>query len=109
MTGQPSRTGARHSASKSPPTLNLHIQDLVLHGFGSIDRHRIGTAIEHELVRLLHGQDVLRSLASPTAVDLLDAGVIKTESGAAPEPIGIQLARAIHETLTRRLSQTDAH
>jgi hypothetical protein len=109
MNGQPSRTGATHSASKSPPTLNLHIQDLVLHGLGSIDRHRIGKAMEHELARLFSAQGAPRLLASPTAVDLLDAGVIQINSGAAPEPIGIQLARAIHETLTRSLSQTDAH
>jgi hypothetical protein len=107
MTGQPSGTGARHSASKPPPTLNLHIQDLVLHGFGSIDRYRIGEAMEHELARLFSAQGAPRSLSGPTAVDLLDAGVIKIDSGAAPEPIGIQLARAIHETLTRSLSRTD--
>jgi hypothetical protein len=107
MTGQPKRTGARHSASKPPPTLNVHIQDLVLHGFGSIDHHRIGEAMEHELARLFLAQGVPRSLASSIAVDLLDAGVLKIGSAAAPEPIGIQLARAIHETLSRKLSPPD--
>jgi len=105
MTGQPSRSGVRHSALKSPSALHLHIQHLVLHGFAPVDHHRIGEAMEHELARLFLSQGVPRSLANPTAVDLLDGGVLKIGSAAAPEPIGIQLARAIHEALRRRLSQ----
>lgn len=99
MTGQPSRKGAGPSALKSPPTLHLHIQDLVLHGFGSINRHRIGEAMERELARLFLGQEVLRSLANSIAVDFLDGGVLKIESASAPESIGNQLAQAIHGTL----------
>jgi hypothetical protein len=105
MTGQPSRSGARHSALQSRPTLNLHIQDLVLHGFASIDRHRIGEAMERELARLFLGQGVPRSLAGPTEVDFLDGGVLKIASAAVPGSIGIQLARTIYGTLTRKLSQ----
>jgi hypothetical protein len=108
MTVQPSRTASMCSPAKLPPTLNLHIQDLVLHGFGPVDHHRIGEAMEHELARLFVGEGVPRSLASSISVDLLEAGVLKIRPAAGPEPIGIQLARAIHETLSRRLSQTES-
>jgi hypothetical protein len=74
MTGRPSRPEAGLSALRSRPTLNLHIQDLVLHGFASVDRHRIGEAMERELARLFLGQGVPRSLASPTAVDFWTEG-----------------------------------
>src|SRR5215813_8470560 len=98
MTGKPSRGEAGPAAAKSPLTLNLQIRDLVLHGFGSIDHHQIGEAMKHELTRLFDSQGFPRSLASSMAVDSLDAGVLKIASGAAPEPIGIELARAIHQT-----------
>jgi hypothetical protein len=108
MTGQPATTAATHSALKSSPTLHLHIQDLVFHGFASVDRNRIGTAMERELARLFSIQGIPRSLDDPTTASLLNGGILNTASATASEPIGIQLARAIHETLTQRLPQSGA-
>jgi hypothetical protein len=102
MIAQNSRPGARRSSpKKGQPTLSLHIEELVLHGFASIDRDRIGEATQRELTRLFVRQGVPRSLATRTAVDLLDAGALKITSAATPEPIGTQLARAIYGALSQ--------
>jgi|SRR3974390_587886 len=101
MTPQNFRSGARRSSLKEGrPTLSLHIQELVLHGFASIDGDRIGEATQRELARLFVRQGVPRSLASRTTVDLLDGGALKITSATTPEPIGTQLARAIYEALS---------
>ena len=36
--------------------LNLHIEELVLHGFAPGDRYRIGEAVQQELTRLFAEQ-----------------------------------------------------
>jgi hypothetical protein len=38
---------------KPRPSINLHIEELVLHGFAPGDRHRISEAVEQELTRLI--------------------------------------------------------
>ena len=43
--------------------IELHIEELVLHGFEPGDRHRIGEAIERELARLFAEQGTPPSLA----------------------------------------------
>jgi hypothetical protein len=101
MTPQNSRSGARRSSlKKGRPTLSLHIGELILHGFASIDDNRIGEATQRELARLFVQQGVPRSLASRTTVDLLDGGALKIASASTPEPIGTQLARAIYGALS---------
>src|SRR5260370_12834529 len=101
MTAQNSRSVRRSPPKKGRPTLSLHIEELVLHGFASIDRDRIGEATQRELTRLFVRQGVPRSLATGTAVDLLDGGALKIASAATPEPIGTQLARAIYGALSQ--------
>lgn len=106
MTPRNFRSGARRSSLKvGRPTLSLHIQELVLHGFASIDGDRIGEATQRELARLFVRQGVPRSLASRTTVDLLDGGALKITSATTPEPIGTQLARAIYEAFIRGESE----
>jgi hypothetical protein len=101
MTPKNSRSGARRSLLKiGRPTLSLHIEELVLHGFASIDGDRIGQATQRELARLFVRHGVPRSLASGATVDLLDAGTLEMASASTPEPIGTKLARAIYGALS---------
>jgi hypothetical protein len=85
--------------------LSLHIEELVLHGFASIDGDRIGEAAQWELARLFVRQGIPRSLASRTAVDLLDGGALKI-AASAPELIGTQLAQAIYGALSEDSSSS---
>ncbi len=79
-----------------PQRIELHIDELVLHGFEHTDRYAIGEAIERELTRLLGTGDI-RMQSS----DRIDAGSLTLASGAKPQRIGTQVAGRIHRSLTR--------
>jgi hypothetical protein len=79
-----------------PQRIELHIDELVLHGFEHSDRHAIGEAIERELTRLLGAGSV--PLQSS---DQIDAGSLTLTSGARPQRIGTKVAGKIHRSLSR--------
>jgi hypothetical protein len=95
---------AKNSVPQSPSALNLHIENLVLRGFASVNRQQIGRGMERELVRLFQDHGVPRSLASSTAVEVLDGGALKIGSATGHEAIGRELARAIYRALTEQLT-----
>ena len=85
-----------------PANVELHIEELVLHGFAPGDRYRIGEAMERELVRLFSEQSVPPSLAYAWEVATLDAGPFGAAPGAKPGNVGAQVAQAVYGVLTRR-------
>ena len=85
----------------TPPDLELHIEELVLHGFAPEDRDRLGEALRQELTRLLAERGVPPSFTQRRDVKRLDAGAFAAAPGATPEVLGYQVARAIHGGLTR--------
>lgn len=85
------------------PTCRLRIGNLVLHGFAGIDRHAVADAIERELGRLLGSAESWQALSGrdrPADGRRIDAGSVSITAGAAPDAIGIEIARAIHGGLT---------
>jgi len=81
--------------------IELHIEELVLHGFEPHDRYRIGDAVERELVRLFTEQGVPQSLANGGEIDKLDGGGFEVAPGSKAEVIGAQVARAVYGGLSR--------
>jgi hypothetical protein len=79
-------------------SIQLHIEELVLHGFAPGDRYRIGDAVETELRRLLAGQ-LPSSFRQNSEIDHLDGGEFKVTSGATPEAIGGHVAESVHRTV----------
>jgi hypothetical protein len=79
------------------PDIELHIEELVLHGVDPADRHRIGDAVERELARLL----VERPIAARTDLEHIDAGTRRLPAQAKAPAIGAQVARAVHGGLTK--------
>jgi hypothetical protein len=75
--------------------IHLHIEELVLHGFPSSDRHRIGEAMQRELTRLFTEGRMPPSLAKSAEIDQLNAGSFQTTGTARPEATGTQVARAV--------------
>lgn len=79
-------------------SIELYIEELVLHGFDPRDRHAIADAVQQELARIVadRGLDSLRQSAE---VPRLDAGAIDltTTRGAAA---GAPIAEALHSTLS---------
>jgi hypothetical protein len=80
--------------------IELHIEELVLHGFAPGDRHRIADAIKTELKRLLIETDSSLKLTN-AEIELMDAGEFRLTGNASPGAIGALTARAIHRKVIR--------
>jgi len=84
-----------------PGNIELHIEELVLHGFAPKDRYQIGEAVQCELVRLLSERGVLPSVVRGGEMGRLDGGSFKVRMGAKAEVIGVQVARAVYGGMKR--------
>lgn len=87
---------ASDSSSRSRPSVELHIEELVLNGFNPADRYRIGEAVERELTRLLTEQGTPITTTQNVEIAHLNGGAINVKPGSNTEATGIQLARAIY-------------
>ncbi len=76
--------------------IELEIEQLVLEGFNTKNRHRIGAAIQSELTRLLTEQGIPENLTQGGEVPSLEGGAFKVNSNAKPETIGRQIAQSIY-------------
>ena len=85
----------------TPKNIELHIEELVLHGFAHGDRYRIGEAVEQELTRLLADRGVPESLAQGGEVANVDGGVFEVAPGARADVVGAQVAQAAYGGLRR--------
>jgi hypothetical protein len=75
--------------------VELHIEELVLHGFERGDRDRIGEAVQQELTQLF-AQGVPPSLAQGGTIGRLDGGGFEMTAGMQSGAIGIQIAQSIY-------------
>ena len=78
------------------PNIELHIEELALHGFAPADRHHIAKAVERELARLFAEQGVPTSLDQGAEVARLDGGAFEVAQGCKAEAVGVQVAQAIY-------------
>jgi hypothetical protein len=76
-------------------SIELHIEQLVLHGFASADRHRIARAVENEIARLITVQGVPTSLEREGSAGSIKGGQITVAPGAGPSDVGKQVAQAV--------------
>jgi hypothetical protein len=83
----------------SPASIEIYIDELVLHGFAPGDRYGIGQAVTGELTRLLAAQDYPASFGQSAEVAFLDAGSFRMAQGAGPEAVGAQVAQTIYQKL----------
>lgn len=84
-----------------PMNVELHIEELVLHGFAPGDRYRIGEAVERELQRLLTEQDAPHLFGGDVGLTQIDAGTFNLEPSAKSDAIGAQVAQAIYGGMNR--------
>lgn len=85
----------------TPRNVELHIEELVLHGFASGDRHRIGAAMERELTRLFAEKSTPASLTQEQEIAHLNGGTFEMEPGSAAEVVGARLAQAVYGSLSK--------
>jgi hypothetical protein len=83
------------------PSIELHIEELMLQGFAPADRYRVGDAVERELTRLFVSQRIQDSLAKNVEVDRVDAGAFQVARDSKSGAIGQQVAQAVYRGLSR--------
>jgi hypothetical protein len=81
------------------PSVELHIDELVLHGFAPTERHAIGDTVESELRELLVKQQSLPWSLANRERDRVDAGEFEIASSAAAPTSGRRVAEAINRAL----------
>ncbi len=86
--------------------IELHIEELVLHGFAARDRHRIAAALQAELARLLAAEGQANLLKGPLSVETVNAGAFKVQANAKPQATGTQIAQAVYRTMKREARVT---
>ena len=93
-------TTTRQPAKRQPArsSITLHIEQLVLHGFATADRHRIADRVQSELARLM-GEGNPMPVRAPVALERIEAGTFKVMAGASPRATGTQIAHAIYRSL----------
>lgn len=81
--------------------VDLHIEELVLHGFAAHDRHRIAAAVQQELARLIATQGNANSLKNPLSLDAINAGAFRVQANEKPQTAGTHIARAVYRSMRR--------
>jgi hypothetical protein len=82
-----------------PARIELHIEELVLHGFPMTQRLAIGDAVERELQRLLSKHGLPVSAEKSMNVEHLYGGVLRIAKNDRPQVIGTQLAQTLHRQI----------
>jgi hypothetical protein len=84
-----------------PAVIDLHIEELVLHGFEPGDRHGIALAVERELTRLLAERGVPPSFSDGMTLGRIDAGAFNVAPNPTPGGVGEQVGQALYGGLSR--------
>jgi len=89
-----------HSAIGSP-SVELHVEELILHGFRQGDRFQIGEAMQGELARQIAAQGLPSVMSHGGEIDRLDAGRFTMLPGAGANVVGVQVAQTVFGGPTR--------
>lgn len=88
-----SAVSALGTAAPSARSIDLHIDELVLHGFSPTARQPIADAVARELTSLLESGDL--TLDQSVELEFL-SGAFRAPNTGRPESTGAGIARAIH-------------
>ena len=84
--------------SRIQSSIDVHIEELVLHGFAPGDRYAIADAVQQELAQLLTAQGMSSELAGE--LHTIDAGSFEVRHGESSAGVGAQVARAVYQELS---------
>jgi len=85
------------STFNSQPSSELHIEELVLHGFPPSASYAISYAVERQLAQLFGEQGVPNSLLSESAIDEIRGASFDTSHNAKAAAIGRQIGQAVYQ------------
>lgn len=80
----------------SPRRIEIHIEEIVLHGVPPSDRHAVADALQVELAALVARHGVEGLLARPDALAHQTPPRVAISEGARLASVGREVARAIH-------------
>jgi hypothetical protein len=83
-----------------PATVDVSIEELVLHGFDERDRRGIADALQRELGRLLAERGGATTRWPGPPAEGIDAGSVMLRPGATARDIGESIAGAVLRSLT---------
>ena len=101
--------GKRHTrpiARDAQPSVHVHIDELVLHGFAPADRHRIADAVQVELTRMFAEQGVSSVLRQGGEATRLKAEAISVTPTTPAGTIATQVARSVYGSLNPKNHDT---
>jgi hypothetical protein len=78
------------------PAIELHIEELVLQGFGHTDQEIIARALERALTQLLAEGGLASWMTAHSEMSVVDAGSIELLPGTPAEIIGARVARTVY-------------
>jgi len=81
--------------------LEVHIEELILDGFDSMDQAQLGLAVEKALSLQLEMNGLPTTFARGVQISGLDGGSFSAVPGTAPEQLGNQIAQAVYGGLSR--------
>ncbi len=84
-----------------PRAVEVHVEELVLHGFAPGDRLGIAVAVERELARLLARDGVPPAWHRPGERERVDGGAFRHAPDAPPRRTGAAVAREIWKAVRR--------
>jgi|SRR5262245_38978148 len=85
--------------AKSGLSVELQIDELVLHGFAPGERFAVAEALESELAELFAEQGCGPSLIRSLDLSTLDGGEFRVLSGSKPQQIGAQVGQSVYRHL----------
>ena len=89
-----------NQSQRAAQNIELHIEELVLHGFSPRERYAIGEAVQRELTRLFTEQGIHPSLRQGR-IARLDGGSIQVKQGTKADAIGKQVAQSVYGGMKR--------
>jgi hypothetical protein len=79
--------------------IELHIDELVLHGFAPEDRYRIGESVERELVQLIRERGLQHAPSTNVHIPALKGGNVQIGTDANHHTVGAEIARSVYGTI----------
>jgi hypothetical protein len=86
------------------PDIELHIEELVLHGFSNYNKYQIGQAVEREISRLLQEQGLPGTLSRHINFEHIDAGTFTLRPDSKAEIVGNNIANSVFKPLQNEKS-----
>jgi hypothetical protein len=79
--------------------LQIHIEELMLHGFDHLDHAELGRVVEGALYQLISERGAPSSLSQSGHFESLDGGTFATRPNEHSQDIGGQIALAIYRSI----------